>query len=259
MTNYADKTDTRRPILTPEGGTLTVRVAGPVPRAIAWIIDTVIRVIGYFGLAIVVAIVAPGGFGQALFALTIFASEWLYFSLFEGFKGATPGKKRCGLIVVQRDGSPCGLEASFVRNIVRFVDFLPPFYGFGLMSLFFSPDFQRLGDRAAGTLVVYGDKKVPKKPVASRRPQSASARRRSRRRAEPEDGPQASFQPVAVPVALTGEEEAAILEFARRAPVWGQDRAAEIANLAEPLTGLRGSAGRQRLMEYALWLEERGA
>lgn len=238
---------------------LTVRVAGPVPRAIAWTIDTAIRFLGYFLLAIIYGIVAPGGLGQALFALTIFASEWLYFSLFEGLKGATPGKRRCGLMVVQRDGSPCGLEASFVRNIVRFVDFLPPFYGFGLMSLFFSPDFQRLGDRAAGTLVVYGDKEEPKKPATTRRSESASARRRKRRGGGPEDEPRVALESAAVPVALTGEEEAAVLEFARRAPIWGQDRAAEIANLAEPLTGLRGSAGRQRLLEYAQWLEERGA
>ncbi len=238
---------------------LTVRVAGPVPRAIAWTIDTVIRALAYFLLLIVYGIVLPGGVGQAMFALTIFASEWLYFSLFEGLKGATPGKKRCGLMVVQRDGSPCGLEASFVRNIVRFVDFLPPFYGFGLMSLFFSPDFQRLGDRAAGTLVVYGNKEEEEEPRTTQGKAGGTARRRARRRRDTEDAPEAPLDPVAVPMALTGEEEAALLEFARRAPIWGEDRAAEIANLAEPLTGLTGTAGRQRLLEYAKWLEERGA
>ena len=52
MSSYAEKADTRRPIRTPEGGTLTVRVAGPVPRVIAWTIDLIIRLIGYTVLKI---------------------------------------------------------------------------------------------------------------------------------------------------------------------------------------------------------------
>lgn len=246
VSRYEDKADTRRPILTPEGGTLTIRVAGPVPRAIAWTIDLMIRLSGYFVLAIVYGLLLPEGTEGAVMALTLFAGEWLYYGLFEGFTGATPGKKRCGLLVVQQDGSPCGLEASFVRNIVRFVDFLPPIYGFGLMSLVFSPEFQRLGDRAAGTFVVYGKEERP------------VSQRKTRRRGEKE-ATLPTTEPQPLPIALTGEEEAAVLEFARRARDWGDARADEIANLAEPLTKVSGRASRQRLLQYAQWLEERGS
>lgn len=247
MSSYAEKADTRRPILTPEGGTLTVRVAGPVPRVIAWTIDLIIRLLGYIVLLVVFSTVFSGDLAGAAFALTLFAGEWLFYSLFEGLHGATPGKKRCGLVVVQRDGSPCGLEAAFVRNIVRFVDFLPPFYGFGLASMALSADFQRLGDRAAGTLVVYvNEERLPKAPRKSRR---------KVRRIEP-TAPSVEAAPL--PVALTGEEEAAVSEFARRAPIWGDARADELAELAEPLTGLRGAASRKRLLQFAQWLEERG-
>jgi len=232
-----------------------VRVAGPVPRALAWMIDTLIRLIGYFILGLLFTWLAPDGLVDALLALTIFASEWLYFSLFEGLSGATPGKRRCGLMVVQKDGAPCGLEASFVRNIVRFVDFLPPVYGFGLMSMFFSADFQRLGDRAAGTLVVYGDAEVEEASPGK----SKERGRRRRERVDSTGAVAPKTEPVPVPVALTGEEEAAVLEFARRAPVWGDERANEIASLAESLTRLTGNASRLRLLQYAKWLGERGA
>lgn len=247
MPSYAEKADTRRPILTPEGGTLTVRVAGPVPRVLAWTIDVVIRGVGYFVLMIVYGSLLSSELVGAAFALTLCAGEWLFYSLYEGLRGATPGKRRCGLVVVRRDGSPCGLEAAFVRNIVRFVDFLPPFYGFGLASMALSADFQRLGDRAAGTLVVYSDEE--------RAPDSSSKTRGKGRRSQTSA---ASVEAAPLPVGLTGEEEAAVREFAHRTPVWGEARADELAEIAEPLTGLRGAASRKRLLQYAQWLEERG-
>lgn len=246
MISYDTKVDIRRPIRTPEGGDLTVRVAGPVPRAIAWVLDLTIRTVGYLTIATMLAIVAPGGLYGALVALLIFAGEWLYSSLAEGLYGTTPGKKVMGLAVVQRDGSPCGLEAAFIRNIVRFVDLLPPIYGFGLVSMLFSPDFQRLGDRAAGTVVVY------RSTTARRR---ASVAHQAWARAVVQERDRA--EPMAPPVALTGEEEAAILEFVQEAPTWGVERATEVTDYAAALTGEVGAAGRRRIFQYAAWLDGR--
>ncbi|GEM_PF-861431 len=78
----------------------------------------------------------------------------LYFSLLEGTVGATVGKMVCKIKVVSGDGSPCGLGAAFVRNILRVIDALPFLYLIGIILISRSPKKQRLGDRVANTVVV---------------------------------------------------------------------------------------------------------
>jgi uncharacterized RDD family membrane protein YckC len=80
---------------------------------------------------------------------------WLYFVLLEWlWNGQTIGKRLFGLRVISEDGEPARFVAVVVRNLVRIVDFLPIFYGFGLVTLIVSPRSQRLGDYAGGTFVV---------------------------------------------------------------------------------------------------------
>ena len=148
--------DTAREVPTPEGIELSLRLAGPVSRALAWAIDLVVRmaVIAAFGAVLGVL----GKFGWGLFLILWFALEWLYPTVFEVyFDGATPGKKSLGLIVLHDDGTPVRLAASFTRNLLRAVDFFPALYGVGLMTMLLNRDFKRLGDIAAGTVVVYRD------------------------------------------------------------------------------------------------------
>src|SRR4029079_2839750 len=64
--------------------------------------------------------------------------------------GQTIGKRMFGLRVIADDGAPAGFIAILVRNLIRVVDFLPGFYGFGLLAIVVSPRSQRLGDLAAG-------------------------------------------------------------------------------------------------------------
>src|SRR5688572_15071638 len=68
--------------------------------------------------------------------------------------GRTVCEGVCGLRVINGVGSPARFVAGFVRNLVRVVDFLPGFYGFGLLCIVFASRSQRLGDLAAGTFVV---------------------------------------------------------------------------------------------------------
>ena len=97
--------DTVRPVETPEGITLNLRVAGPVARALAWVIDLLIKYTALLALLIALTILSWGGFGIWLIAL--FLTEWLYPALFEVYAGgATPGKKALGLMVVHANGSP---------------------------------------------------------------------------------------------------------------------------------------------------------
>jgi uncharacterized RDD family membrane protein YckC len=96
---------------------------------------------------------------------------WLgYMTYMEGTSGASLGKRVAGIKVIRADGSPMDLTAAFARNLLRIVDGFA-FYLVGLLFAMSSPRKQRLGDRAAGTLVVPAH--VPAVPIAQSRTFSA--------------------------------------------------------------------------------------
>ena len=89
-----------------------------------------------------------------LVVLVTFAIAWSYFVLLEWiWNGQTIGKRIFGLRVIADDGAPAGFIAVLVRNLVRVIDFLPGFYGLGLLAIVVSSRSQRLGDLAARTMV----------------------------------------------------------------------------------------------------------
>lgn len=149
--------DTLRRVPTPEGIELTLRLAGPVPRAYAFLIDLMIRALMMLAVGQVLSLMGRAGVGAI--AICYFLLEWFYPVAFEIlWNGATPGKRAFDLMVVNDNGTPVSLGASITRNLLRAVDFLPFLWAFGLVSMLFSRDFKRLGDLAAGTVVVYRDK-----------------------------------------------------------------------------------------------------
>ncbi len=79
--------------------------------------------------------------------------SFLYYSLMEGIFAATLGKFLFKLRVNTAEGDLCSINAALIRNLARFVDWLPVFYILGLLSLSMSPKRQRLGDRLAKTIV----------------------------------------------------------------------------------------------------------
>ncbi len=84
-----------------------------------------------------------------------FLLNWGYFTLFEAFWGGrTPGKRVARIRVIQQSGRPIGLFESMARNFIRYVDQIPFFYAVGVIAMFSTRQHQRLGDLAAGTLVV---------------------------------------------------------------------------------------------------------
>jgi uncharacterized RDD family membrane protein YckC len=90
-----------------------------------------------------------------LLLLSVFVVQWGYYIICEmTMGGASPGKRSLGLRVIRDNGLPIGFSQSMLRNLVRIVDFLPWGYGVGLVAVFASRRSQRLGDLAAGTLVV---------------------------------------------------------------------------------------------------------
>ncbi len=226
--------DTARDIPTPEGIELTLRLAGPVARARAWTVDVLLRIVIFIVVSIPLSILGAVGAGVSF--VLWFALEWLYPTLFEVyFGGATPGKRMLRLTVLHADGTPVGLPASLTRNLLRAVDFLPFFYGFGLAAMVLSRDFQRLGDIAAGTVVVYRETDFQHSAVPP-------------------------APPLPPPMPLTAMEQRTVLDLAARSQMLTAERAQELAALAPRVTGGReGTAALGRILSIANYLIGRRA
>jgi uncharacterized RDD family membrane protein YckC len=233
--------DTARPIETPEGIELALRVAGPVVRAIAWAIDFGIRSIVYIILSFL--LVQLGDLGVGLLLMSIFILEWFYPVLFEVYKqGATPGKRAMRIKVLHELGTPVDWSASMIRNLLRAADFLPFLYGFGLIFMIINKDFKRIGDLAAGTIVVY-DNEIPINPSLKKGKNTLNS---------PFSTISLQDEPaLALPVILPLEEQQAIINFSERAPKLPPERAQELANIVTPLTGETGEMAIKRLYQLA--------
>lgn len=222
--------DTFRTIETPEGAEIGLRVAGPLVRAGAWLIDFGIR-FAILMLLIPLLTCTLGEVGVGIGLVLMFLLYWFYPVVFEAaWNGQTPGKKFLKLAVVHDDGTPIGWGAALIRNLVRVVDILPGVYLIGLLTTFLNKDFKRMGDLAARTLVVY--------------------RRSERVRGQrvPEVTPRAPARP------LSQAEQEAVLAFAERRETWTDERAAELADTVYLLTGREGRDGVKRLMGVANWV-----
>jgi uncharacterized RDD family membrane protein YckC len=225
--------DTLRSITTPEGVELNLRLAGPVPRACAWAIDLLIRVV--IMVILFFALLPLGGVGYGAFLIAVFSLEWIYPALCEVYlDGATPGKKAMGLRVVNDDGTPVQMAAAMIRNLLRAADFLPVLYGVGLASMLVNREFKRLGDLVAQTVVVYRDESRAAVAI-----------------------PAAPSAPPAAPLSV--QEARAILDWAERVPELTPERVEELARIAEPLIGKGGPSARERLLSVANHLVGRAA
>ena len=164
-------------IATPEGVDLQLTLAGLGSRFVAALLDQLIQwtviLAAMFGLAIGGDGGGPefdGGIGLAVaaFVAVAFLVQFTYDVLFETLaSGRTPGKRWTGLRVVTTGGAPVGFLTSAVRNLLRLVDALPGTYAVGIAAVLASRHNQRLGDMAAGTLVVRERRGERSKPQPS--------------------------------------------------------------------------------------------
>lgn len=219
--------DTRSAYETPEGINLELRIAGPVVRACAWVIDMAIRAAIYIGLGITLEF--AGDFGSGVFFITVFLLEWFYPVFFEVRSGSSPGKNAMGLRVIHDNGTPISFSSSLIRNLLRTADFLPFFYGFGLAAMMSNKRFQRLGDMAAGTLVVYADRTQARAPFVK-------------------------VPPSPPPMQLNVDEQSQFVEFAERSTQLSVERQAELASILVDITGKQGQEAADALLAYANWL-----
>lgn len=149
---------------TPELVAIEMPLAGIGSRFIAVLIDSLIWVAGLLVLGILLWILVPAlaAFSTlsyqwtiAISTLVLFGLNWGYFTLFEAFwKGRTPGKRVARIRVIQESGRAIGIFESMARNFIRYIDIVPGCYAVGVIAMFVTSRHQRLGDLAAGTLVV---------------------------------------------------------------------------------------------------------
>jgi uncharacterized RDD family membrane protein YckC len=215
---------------TPEGILLELRPAGLTARACAFFLDMLIRLLVFYIVEVTAAF--AGGIGLALSLILLFGLEWLYPVAFELTRwGATPGKRALGLKVIMDNGLPVTPAASLTRNLLRAADFLPFLYGFAVVSMLVRRDFKRLGDLAAATLVVYQPRPAAK--IAA-----------------------GDIAPLAPAIAVSLQDQAAVIALAARAPRLTPARVDELAALAATVSGDAGRSGPEitrRVLAVAQW------
>lgn len=154
-------------IQTPENVAFGYQVAGIGSRFLATLLDTLIVILLQIAIFVAFLLILrafnitllEGGLASwvyAIFGLLAFIFYWGYYIFFEMlWNGQTPGKRWTGLRVIRADGTPITLAESLIRNLARLVDMLPAAYGVGIITMFIDRQSRRLGDLAAGTLVVH--------------------------------------------------------------------------------------------------------
>jgi uncharacterized RDD family membrane protein YckC len=236
------KIDTLQTIEIAEGVRIQLKPAGPCVRMAAYTLDLLYSMLAMIIIGIVVGIageVFGTRVGQGFFSLAFFLLNWFYFVWYEVRRGDSPGKKRMGLKVVTTSGSPPTFGASMLRNLLRFADFLPFGYLFGVATCLSNRNFQRIGDLVADTIVVYDSKPTKKEKTAFLETILKN--------------PVAHLAPRAV---LSREEQSALVQFLDRAELWSPSRKEELVAHLQPLTGATGKEGVSRALSMGAWLRD---
>jgi uncharacterized RDD family membrane protein YckC len=152
------------------GVDVELKVAGPGGRSYAFVIDWHIRFLAAAAWFIVGAIAYAGGLRflpveeqQASYTFVVVAPAIVIYFLYHPvlevlLRGQTPGKRMAGVrLVALADGGAPGIGALLVRNVFRLVDSLPSFYAVGLITTMVTKNAVRIGDIAAGTVLVYDE------------------------------------------------------------------------------------------------------
>lgn len=221
-------------VVTPEHVEVHFELAGIGSRFLAVLLDHLLQAlvfivlgIAFFGLGIfsLDTGLTSGAFSMwvfAIFIIIIFVVTYGYFLFFELTKnGQTPGKKAVGIRVIRDTGHPLDFRSALLRNIMRIVDSLPSMYGVGVISIFASPQYRRVGDYVAGTLVVKVGKQAaapaPQAAPASEQPAYAQTPFASSQPAQP-TAPDIHLPQQALPLitSISRDEYRAIRHFLNR-------------------------------------------
>jgi len=162
---------------TPEQIPLEFSLAGVGSRALAMMLDGLIVLLIFVFLLIIGAFLVGGlglfsssasNWAAAIFGLLFFLLNWGYFAISEILmKGQTFGKRQLNLRVIKDSGAPIGAYEAVGRNLLRAVDWLPVFYGVGIVAALLNKQNKRLGDMVAGTVVVHERPLAEMQPILS--------------------------------------------------------------------------------------------
>jgi uncharacterized RDD family membrane protein YckC len=182
----AQSIDTTIGVVTPENIAFDYQLAGPFRRLPAFLIDFAVRwgsilliggLIMIIGSTLSILSAFYGPLAMAFILVMIFVVNWFYGALLEAyFNGRTVGKWMCGIRVIEVDGRPVSLRSAVLRNLLRIADLAPvaamntwnpdmpivyviPTGIIGLVTMMMTERMQRLGDLAAGTMVVVDERK----------------------------------------------------------------------------------------------------
>lgn len=175
-------------VVSPENVAISYELAGLGSRGIAALIDSLIQILALIAIAAILAGVQTvfglnprsplmktlNDFATAISLVVAFIVFQGYFIAFEAARnGQTPGKKWVGLRVIREEGAPLDVTSAVVRNLIRAIELVLGLYLSSVLFILFSPRYKRLGDYAAGTIVVRERKGVVNAPEAeaSRVPQ----------------------------------------------------------------------------------------
>jgi uncharacterized RDD family membrane protein YckC len=221
--------DTAAAIETPEHICFHHQLAGPARRALAYLLDAMLRGALLLTLAVLalgggaVGVDDLGGASFGLWLLALFVVEWGYYVFWDAiWSGRSPGKRALGLRVVTASGHPLNLVDSVLRNLLRAADFLPSAYALGVVVMARESRFRRLGDLVAGTMVVVEGSHRVEGPLQIYPPPAPI---------------ELAGLPARLP--LSGDELDAIDLFLRRASRLSPGRAAELAELVAPVFARR--------------------
>ena len=164
-------------IETPEQTSLDFAVAGIGSRFLALALDIFIQTLIGIVVGVAASLMITGAAffsprsGMWVAAAVILFYFLLYFGYYAVFEiiwnGQTPGKRKMGIRVIKDSGRPLTPAESIGRNLMRIVDWLPGFYGVGLVCAFCTSGNKRLGDLVAGSLVVRESDLSDLKPISS--------------------------------------------------------------------------------------------
>ena len=149
------------------GVDVSLAVAGTGARSLAFLIDLLIRTLLVTAWYVIATLIYnrrwslatpddPDGTWYLYVAMPATLIYLLYHTVLElAMRGRTPGKRMAGIRIVARNGSVPTVAAQLVRNVFRMIDSFPVGYGVGLFTCLVTRDHVRVGDLAAGTLMIY--------------------------------------------------------------------------------------------------------
>ena len=210
---------------TPLGVEISLHPAGLPVRGLAFFIDLIVRITLVSCVLYVMSYFGEIGGGISL--ITIFFVDWFYFVLWDVLNnGKSLGKMAMQIRTVQEDGTSINLGRSMIRTILLVVDFLPVLWVGGIVSIACTKRFSRLGDLAAGTMVVHD---------------SPTERQETKYVVSPKK----------INVRLVPEERSNFLAFQDRLETFSPERQIELSEVLFPLTQQRGYASVSEVLKIA--------